>query len=262
MSGRIWYTADPQIRHLRTAQNRGFATVEEHDEVILRRFNQCVRPTDRVYILGDFAMNWDHGCEEILARMNGEKILIIGNHEVMFGQHRDAWKHLPQWIGPGKFASIVAHARRVVGNREFLMSHFPYEGDGDYSKRDRHTQWRLRYEGKWLLHGHIHSVKRYFPFPDRDCFFCGLVVGKGCLCNGPLPVRQLHVGCDAWGLCPVEEPVLLRMMREQETREKEENRVFEQKLAGLLVDGRVGSGDGRAGGGGGSGDVGKDRDVA
>lgn len=188
---KVWYTSDLHFHHKAVAKRRGFASPAEHDEILLQNWNQSVRKDDIAFILGDFAMTWK-GVEARLARMNGRKILISGNHDLTFGGSRDAWKHLPDWIGEGKFESILTFARRKVMDREFLLSHFPYEGDHASQDRpdaeDRHTQYRLRDEGMWLVHGHVHSTEK--------------ITGT----------RQVHVGADAWGLSPVCEEEILALM--------------------------------------------------
>jgi calcineurin-like phosphoesterase family protein len=67
-------------------------------------------------------------------------------------------------------------ARRRIGRDHVLMCHLPYEGDhvGD----ERYARFRLRDEGLWLLHGHVHDAWKV----------------RGC---------QINVGVDVWGWRPV-----------------------------------------------------------
>lgn len=218
----VLYTSDLHFHHGFVAKLRGFVTTkygietgnyESHDEMIITRWNKTVKPTDRVYIAGDFAMNWDHDVEEKLARLNGEKILVWGNHDVMAGNHRDGWKHVGRWIGEGKFAGVTAYARRKIGTREILVSHYPYSGD--HTRHDRHTQFRLRDEGRWLIHGHTHSKTQtsagaiYWEEPPKT----------GTVSSMP-PVsfrnRMIHVGVDAWDFTPVKEQVIVDMMNKSD----------------------------------------------
>lgn len=64
-------------------ENRPFQTVSEMDETLIRNWNEVVGEEDRVFILGDFiCKNEELYAESILERLNGRKILIVGNHDV------------------------------------------------------------------------------------------------------------------------------------------------------------------------------------
>jgi calcineurin-like phosphoesterase family protein len=52
----------------------------EMDEEMIRRWNECVRPNDKVYHLGDVVIN--RKALSTLARLNGDKVLIRGNHDI------------------------------------------------------------------------------------------------------------------------------------------------------------------------------------
>jgi calcineurin-like phosphoesterase family protein len=53
---------------------------DEMDEEMIRRWNDCVRPNDKVYHLGDVVIN--RKALKTLARLNGDKVLIRGNHDI------------------------------------------------------------------------------------------------------------------------------------------------------------------------------------
>jgi calcineurin-like phosphoesterase family protein len=50
------------------------------DEEMIRRWNDRVRPSDKVYHLGDVVIN--RKALSTLARLNGDKVLIRGNHDI------------------------------------------------------------------------------------------------------------------------------------------------------------------------------------
>jgi calcineurin-like phosphoesterase family protein len=52
----------------------------EMDEEMVRRWNDRVRPNDKVYHLGDAVIN--RKALKTLARLNGDKVLIRGNHDI------------------------------------------------------------------------------------------------------------------------------------------------------------------------------------
>ena len=53
---------------------------EEMDEVMIKNWNERVRPNDKVYHLGDVVINRKH--LRTLSRLNGDKVLIRGNHDI------------------------------------------------------------------------------------------------------------------------------------------------------------------------------------
>jgi calcineurin-like phosphoesterase family protein len=50
------------------------------DEEMIRRWNDRVRPNDKVYHLGDVVIN--RKALKTVARLNGDKVLIRGNHDI------------------------------------------------------------------------------------------------------------------------------------------------------------------------------------
>jgi calcineurin-like phosphoesterase family protein len=53
---------------------------EEMDEFMIKAWNERVRPNDKVYHLGDVVIN--RKAMSTLARLNGDKVLIRGNHDI------------------------------------------------------------------------------------------------------------------------------------------------------------------------------------
>ena len=52
----------------------------EMDEAMVKAWNERVRPTDKVYHLGDVVIN--RKALGIMRRLNGDKVLIRGNHDI------------------------------------------------------------------------------------------------------------------------------------------------------------------------------------
>jgi hypothetical protein len=59
---------------------RPWDSAEEMDEEMVRRWNDRVRPNDKVYHLGDVVMS--RKSLSIMDRLNGDKVLIRGNHDI------------------------------------------------------------------------------------------------------------------------------------------------------------------------------------
>jgi calcineurin-like phosphoesterase family protein len=59
---------------------RPWDSVEEMDEEMVKRWNDTVGPKDKVYHLGDVVIN--RRALAILDRLNGDKVLYKGNHDI------------------------------------------------------------------------------------------------------------------------------------------------------------------------------------
>lgn len=81
----IWTTSDTHFNHLNIlkyeAKSRPFATIQEMNEELIKRWNSVVDKDDTVIHCGDFFMGKITSIDKILPRLNGHIILIRGNHD-------------------------------------------------------------------------------------------------------------------------------------------------------------------------------------
>ncbi len=59
---------------------RPWTDPDEMDEAMVKMWNETVKPTDKVYHLGDVVIN--RKALKIMHRLNGDKVLIRGNHDI------------------------------------------------------------------------------------------------------------------------------------------------------------------------------------
>ena len=150
----IFYTSDLHFNHPFVAGTRGHATAGEHDELLIERFNWVLSKRDHLWILGDvFHGSITAGLPKV-ARLKGTKHLVLGNHDAAHPMHKKSHAQLRRFYDV--FESVHLHEQHHVEGHHVLLSHYPYRGD--HKPEDRDTQWRLRDEGKWLLHGHVHKA--------------------------------------------------------------------------------------------------------
>lgn len=126
--------ADLHLYHDKLLDYRGFRSVEEMHESMIERWNETVHnDSDTVFVLGDVIMG-THTQEEcdILGRLRGKKILIIGNHDTPAKREL----MLPYFK--------ASHAYYEIGESG-IMSHIPIH----------HSQLETRY--KYNIHGHLHD---------------------------------------------------------------------------------------------------------
>lgn len=100
---------------------------DDMDEDMVKFWNDIVKPGDKVYHIGDVVIN--RRALTILSRLNGDKVLIKGNHDI-FKLH-DYTKY---------FRDVRGY--HVMNN--FILSHIPVHPDS-----------KGRFSGN--IHGHLHS---------------------------------------------------------------------------------------------------------
>jgi len=84
-----WFTSDTHFGHKNIIEYsaRPFRTLDGQldvlamNEALIRNWNERVRPGDTVYHLGDFAMGKAEDLPGYVARLNGRKELVLGNHD-------------------------------------------------------------------------------------------------------------------------------------------------------------------------------------
>lgn len=82
--GNIFITSDLHFNHDKDFiwKPRGFQSMEEMNEVELERYNATVKPEDTCYLCGDIALGTDlQAALRMINKLNGHKILILGNHD-------------------------------------------------------------------------------------------------------------------------------------------------------------------------------------
>lgn len=109
-----------------------FENVEEMNEALIRNWNARVTPEDTVYVLGDMFLKYKQSNTAIMAKLNGHKHLIKGNH--------DWGKVLEEpWESVQPYLEIDDESRRVI------LCHFPIPF---YNRARR---------GAIMLYGHVHN---------------------------------------------------------------------------------------------------------
>jgi calcineurin-like phosphoesterase family protein len=216
---RRWVTSDPHFGHKLAARIRGFADDDDsdamtmlHDDTITCNWNDFIRPEDLVFLLGDLAVPrgaagiaymWDR-----IGRLNGQIVLVPGNHDAVHPMHKDSWKHQKEWLE--HFDAIQPYVKLRLEGEEVLLAHHPYTGDHG---RDRDRPYRLREQGALLADG---SAKPPLTIVH------GHTHGKEIVTRTPAGTLQIHVGLDAWSLNPVSiDRDVARIIREEKEAERE-----------------------------------------
>ena len=112
---------------------RPFKTIEEHNEELVRRWNSVVSKNDKVFVLGDVVFGRDN--LKYLEQMNGTKVLIAGNHDLLPTEE------------------YLQYFTKVQGAAEYkgmLLTHIPV-----------HENQFPRYSHNIHGHLHAHNIQKY-----------------------------------------------------------------------------------------------------
>lgn len=137
-----FFISDTHFGHerIRTLCNRPFASNEEMTEGMISRWNAKVGKHDRVWHLGDFGFGKDVDLpflQSVFARLNGEKNLVLGNHD-----HSDV-KSLP-------WNQVKDQHFYKGGGYEVHLFHYPV------------FDWNKRFHGSLHFYGHVHNQEACF----------------------------------------------------------------------------------------------------
>ncbi len=76
----IYFTSDQHFGHENIIRycKRPYKTISEMNQSLIGNWNSIVNDSDLIFILGDFSM---HNIEHYMPLLNGNKVLIKGNHD-------------------------------------------------------------------------------------------------------------------------------------------------------------------------------------
>lgn len=146
---RTFFTADLHFGHKNIIEyeNRPFADVPTMDEELICRYNAVVGKNDRVFILGDFSFYNKEKTAAIVKRLNGTKILVMGNHD---GKST----HFYRECGFGE-----VYRYPIILDNFWILSHYPL-----------YVNTNMPYAN---IFGHVHGHPAYADYTAQT--FCACV---------------------------------------------------------------------------------------
>lgn len=136
---KTWLTADWHLGEDRMElMGRPFASVDDHINTILNNHNAVVAPEDTVIMLGDVCYQKAPQYLPLVAKFNGRKLLIRGNHDRVF-RDDELRPYFDQVIGDG------GGYYQTLGGVTCYLTHYPTEGVKD----------------AFNIVGHIHAAWKY-----------------------------------------------------------------------------------------------------
>jgi calcineurin-like phosphoesterase family protein len=106
------------------------------DECIISDWNEQVKNTDEVYILGDMFFYKATKAEYILSCLNGIKYLVLGNHDDVITKNKNLRDH---------FNWVKHYHEETIDGIKVCMMHYPI------------YEWNGMHRGSFHLYGHVHG---------------------------------------------------------------------------------------------------------
>ena len=142
----IYFHSDTHFCHTNIIKycNRPFKSIDEMNKTLINNWNSVVDSDDTVYFLGDFCLGSKDNIINIFNQLNGNKILVRGNHDrgtVAFYE-RVGFK-------------VLTNAPIKIDEYKILLSHAPVPDN-------------VIPHGYINIHGHIHNKKICDNYPDYN----------------------------------------------------------------------------------------------
>ncbi len=175
---KVWFTSDLHFSHKNIMKfcpnTRPYRDIREMNEHLIEIWNSSVGFQDIVFIIGDFSFGTEEESIKFLSRLNGTKVLVVGNHDEKMVRNSANFR--------AQFAMVKDYVKINIEGIKIVMFHFPV------------WEWDSMQRGSIHLHGHVHGAKTGIPGRILDVGYdahCKLLtwddVKRKML---PLPIRE------------------------------------------------------------------------
>ena len=146
----IYFSSDLHLNHNKDFiyAERGFSSIEEMNETIIKNFNEIITPEDDLYLLGDNFLGELETGIHLFSQLLGKIHLIWGNHDT--DTRKTAMTECPNIVEICSYANMFHYHKW-----HFYLSHFPTVTTNfdDYKKPLK--------QRTLSLHGHTHSKEKF-----------------------------------------------------------------------------------------------------
>lgn len=126
---------------------RGFNSIEENDNTILKNFKEILKDEDDLYLLGDLMLLDNESGIEKLKQIPGKIHIILGNHDS--SDRIKLYEQLPQ-------VQEIVYATKIKYKKcHFFLSHYPTI-TSNYDDNKSYHQNLIN------LHGHTHQKTNFY----------------------------------------------------------------------------------------------------
>ncbi len=138
----LYFSSDQHLNHVASIRmcERPFDTIEEMNRTLIQNINARVTNRDTLYLMGDVAHKGTvEEANKLIAKMNGKKILIRGNHDRQYDE--SLFEEICD------FKEI--HVEQGGQHYNLSLMHYPM------------MEWPKSHHGGIHLHGHSHNKPEY-----------------------------------------------------------------------------------------------------
>lgn len=157
-----FFWADLHIGHFNSIKldNRPFQDLTQMHVAFIKNYNAQVPENGICYFIGDIATHGSELTKEVISKMKGTKVLILGNHD----------KNPNACYAMG-FDVVLNNATIYIQGERVTMSHCPLPGifredvsdmhggviGDNWHGESKHHAFKVEKHNGFHLHGHIHS---------------------------------------------------------------------------------------------------------
>ncbi|MCR4308205.1 MAG: hypothetical protein NUV80_06625 [Candidatus Berkelbacteria bacterium] len=148
----IYFTSDTHFFHKNIIGYcaRPFGDVQHMNDIMVEKWNEKIDPIDTVYFLGDLSFSNEEKAVEIVTKLNGIKIWILGNHDKKLVKQetlRTLFSSIHEYFETKEhFVYQNDEGQILEFNQSLILFHYPIQS------------WNGKNFGSWHLHGHTHKA--------------------------------------------------------------------------------------------------------
>lgn len=146
---KVFLISDTHFSHNNVIQYeyRPFKDTDEMDNYMIENWNDTISENDLVFHLGDVILSGAKRAEEVLTKLNGRKILILGNHDHF---SKTKWRKL----------GFEPYDRYIY--KDYLLTHMPVD----------EIPLKVAVDNGFLkgnVHGHTHTKNQHL---NKELYIC------------------------------------------------------------------------------------------
>ena len=117
--------SDTHFNHKKIIEmtKRPFKTITDMNVALINNWNKVVSNNDTIFVLGDFAFGSKEMITAIVSKLNGRKILIMGNHDRRINKSEKFWHECG-------FSEVYKYP--IIYKNKVILSHEPEKDIGRY----------------------------------------------------------------------------------------------------------------------------------
>lgn len=142
----VFFLADTHFgdRNIIRYENRLFSSTGDMDNALIHNWNNIVSEKDKVFLVGDFSAYGLEKSREICHQLNGEKFLVMGNHDTQ----NEQYYYECGFSGVSRYPIIYENFWIVSHEPLYINRNMPYAN----------------------IFGHVHANPIYADFSEQS--FC------------------------------------------------------------------------------------------